>query len=78
MIGMIEVTHRRSGVRGRTDVERTEKFAAEFSLQDGVLCLSWRASNGQQNDLACPMTRDLREALIEKFVRQSGEGEQTA
>ena len=72
----IEVALRRSGVRGQATVDRTEKFPAEFSIQDGVLCLSWRASNGQQTDLACPLTRDVREELSEVLDSQIGAGDE--
>jgi hypothetical protein len=77
MNGAIEVALRRTGMRGRATVDRLEKFPAEFSVKDGVLYLSWKASNGQQNDLDCPLTPELRETLIEvlgshKDTRQPG------
>lgn len=69
----IEVALRRSGMRGQASVERTEKFLAEVSVEDGVMCLGWRASNGQQTDLACPL-REMREVVAEAPRSQSEDG----
>ena len=63
MNGTIEVAHRRSGTRGSATVDRLERFLAEYSVKDGVLNLVWRATNGQRNDLQCPLTPALIEAL---------------
>jgi hypothetical protein len=74
MNGTIEVALRRTGMRGRAAVDRLEKFPAEFSVKDGALCLSWKAANGQQNDLDLPLTAELRETLIEVLGSRRGEG----
>jgi hypothetical protein len=74
MNGMIEVALRRTGNRGRAAVDRLEKFPAEFAVKDGTLRLSWAATNGQRNDLDCPLTPSLSQALIEALGSQNSEG----
>jgi hypothetical protein len=75
MNGTIELVLRRTGTRGRAAVDRLEKFPAEYSVKDGALRYSWTATNGQRNDLDCPLTPEFRATLIEALGARKGEGD---
>jgi hypothetical protein len=55
MKAKVEVLLRRSGNRGRVNVDRHERFQADCSIKDGALCLGWTATNGQRNELTCSL-----------------------
>ena len=59
MKGKFEVTHRRYGMRGGAAVDRVERFPSEYLVKGDAMCISWRASNGQQNEVNFPLPSEL-------------------
>jgi hypothetical protein len=64
MPGMVNLELKRVGYRGRALVDRREKVSADWKIENDVLHLTWRASYSQQQELDCPITPELREALL--------------